>query len=66
MPIRPERFCEKYLVEKDGAAYKIDFPGGSTNYYYYENGICNKIVITTLVSDMEFKLRNYNSLLSGK
>jgi hypothetical protein len=61
-----ERFFDKYLVEKDGSSYKIDFPGGSTNYYFYKNGICNKIVITTLVSDMEFKLRNYNNLLSGK
>lgn len=61
-----ERFCDKYLVEKEDTGYKIDFPGGSTNHYFYENGICNRIVIKTIVADMEFKIRNYDNLLTGK
>lgn len=50
-----ERFCDYFKVEKeDDNSYKIDFPGGSTNHYYYKGGLCSRIKINTLISDMEF------------
>lgn len=55
-----ERFCDSYPVELDGLGYKIDFPGGSTNKYYYKNGFCYQIEINTLISKMVFKLRDHN------
>ncbi len=54
-----ERFCDFYTIEKgQDNGYKIEFPGG-TNKYYYENGICNKVEINTIFSDMEFRKRPY-------
>ena len=53
-----ERFADYFEVEKeDDDGYKVDFPGGSTNHYYYKNGSCYKIKINTLISDMVFRLR---------
>jgi hypothetical protein len=61
-----ERFCDSYPVELEGLAYKIDFPGGSTNKYYYKNGLCYQIEIDTLISKMVFKLRDHSVLLTEK
>lgn len=56
-----ERFCDNFKIEKEGVDnYKIDFPGGCTNHYYYEDGRCFKIKINTLISDMEFRLKKNN------
>jgi len=53
-----ERFCDQFKIEKEGIDnYKIDFPGGCTNHYFYKDGKCFKIKINTLISDMEFRLR---------
>jgi len=50
-----ERFCDYFKVEKEASnSYKIDFTGGSTNYYYYEGGLCSRIKIVTLLYDMDF------------
>jgi len=54
-----ERFCDFYDIEKElDDSYRIEFPGGS-NRYYYEDGICHRIAISTLFSDMEFRKRPY-------
>lgn len=61
-----ERFCENFDVEKDKNSYKIDFPGGSTNTYYYRDGKCYRVAIETLISDMEIKARDHNDYLTEK
>lgn len=61
-----ERFCDMFEVEKEKGGYKVDFPGGSTNTYYYRNGICYRVLIETLISDMEIKVRDYEDLLTEK
>ena len=61
-----ERFCKNFDIKRENSGYKIDFPGGSTNTYYYKDGICYRIAIETLFSDMEIKMRDYNTLLSEK
>lgn len=55
-----ERFCDSYEMEKEGdRVYKVDFPGGSTNRYHYKDGICYKVEINSIFSDMEFRRRGY-------
>ena len=61
-----ERFCENFDIERENSGYKIDFPGGSSNTYYYRDGICYRVAIETLISDMEIKIKDYNNLLTGK
>lgn len=61
-----ERFLDTYPIEMEGLAYKIDFPGGSTNKYFYKNGLCYQIEINTLISNMTFKLRDHAVLLTEK
>lgn len=54
-----ERFCDFYTIEKEeDDGYRIEFPGG-TNRYYYKDGICYRIAINTIFSDMEFRQRPY-------
>jgi len=38
--------------------YKIAFPDGSYNYYFYKNGICHKVELYTSRFDVLMKLRN--------
>lgn len=54
-----ERYCDFYEIEKEeDDGYMVEYPGG-TNRYYYKNGVCYKVAITTLLSDMEFLQRPY-------
>ena len=36
--------------------YKIRFPDGGSNEYYYENGICKRINVKSALFDAEFRL----------
>ena len=62
-----ERFGANLKVEKEEKdLFKIDFPGGNTCHYYYNKGICSKVIINMLLSDMEFRLRKKYPLYSAK
>lgn len=53
-----ERYCETFDVEKENNSYIVDFPGGSENQYFYKNGICTRVVVSMLISEIVFKIRN--------
>lgn len=38
--------------------YKVTFPDGNTNDYFYENGVCKKIQVKSGFFDAEFVLRS--------
>lgn len=43
-------YCENHkcfvnLVKNDDGGYKVKFPGGNNNIYYYSGGICTKIKV---------------------
>ncbi len=45
-------YCDKHqlfipIQKMDDGGYKVKFPGGSSNCFYYRGGICNKIEIST-------------------
>lgn len=61
-----ERFCEKFDIERESSGYKVDFPGGSTNTYYYRDGKCYRVAIETLISDMEIKAKDYTEFFTEK
>ena len=55
-----ERHCDLFELEKDGdMVYKVDFPGGSTSRYHYKNGLCYKVEISSIFSEMEFRRREF-------
>lgn len=45
-------YCDKHqlfipIQKTDDGGYRVKFPGGSSNCFYYRGGICNKIEIST-------------------
>ena len=47
---------QRYLAiePKGNSVYKLKLPDGNTNYYYYEYGICSKVVMEHTLFTIEF------------
>jgi hypothetical protein len=53
-----ERFCDWFEIKKEDNFYVVNFPGGSENRYYYKNGVCNRLKVSSMFADIDFKLRD--------
>lgn len=50
-----ETFLRYLVIEAKGnSVYKLNLPDGNTNYYYYENGTCSKVVMEHSLFTIEF------------
>ncbi|HET7899277.1 MAG TPA: DUF6134 family protein, partial [Flavisolibacter sp.] len=58
-----DNYQQFLLIQKQGDHhYQIIFPEGNSNDYYYENGICKRIVVSSALFDAEFVLLNPSGL----
>ena len=58
-PTISERFGEIILISPSVQhKYRIELPSGDVNNYFYENGVCSKVVIEMALADMEIRLMN--------
>lgn len=56
-PILSERFADSITIEETKPHhYKVEFPTGDINHYFYKDGICQTIRIDMALTDMEIKL----------
>ena len=44
------------IIRVNNHHYKLSFPGGGSNEYFYENGICQKVKVKSQLFDAEFVL----------
>ncbi len=46
------------IVKLADGHYKLTFPDGNSNEYFYENGICSRVKVASRLFDAEFVLRS--------
>lgn len=53
-----DNYQQFLAIQKQGDHhYKITFPDGNSNEYFYENGICRRITVRSTLFDAEFLLQ---------
>lgn len=56
-------YCDKYesfvkITKTDNGGYKVEFPGGNSNTFYYSRGICTKVKISHTFYTAEIILKS--------
>lgn len=53
-----DNFLQLLPIKKiDDHSYKIQLPDGNCNYYFYKNGICNRVEVHTSMVAVEMRLK---------
>lgn len=53
-----DNFLQLLPIKKiDDHCYKVELPDGNYNYYFYKNGICNKVEVHTSMVTVEMRLK---------